>query len=143
LPKASKPSFRIGTPSAWVDVLPGLMVRSLVEEHGAALRMLRVGPGSRIDRRHSFAELGIVLAGGGRLVVEAESRHLATGDSFYVRPETDHLFETPPDGGDTIILSMEAPLRLEDSDPLLDGLRDSTERPGPKREAKVSRKRLY
>ncbi len=76
----------------------------MVEGSGTAVVFYRIDPGVVFDaHRHDFAELGVVLSGQARLVVESGERELREGDSFYVPPSVEHGFSVP-DGASPVML---------------------------------------
>lgn len=75
----------------------------MVEGNGAAITLYQMAPGHRFDlHHHPFAELGVILAGAGELLVENERRRLQIGDSFYVPGGARHGFVVA--AGDTAVL---------------------------------------
>ena len=83
---------------------PGAQMRKMVEGDGATIILYRIEPGTRFEcHSHSFAELGVVLAGEGRFSISEKVRSLVEGDSFFIPADTPHGFSVP-EGGTTVVM---------------------------------------
>jgi quercetin dioxygenase-like cupin family protein len=94
----------------WTAVADGVQVRHMVEGNGCSISLYRIGPGRRFERHgHPFPELGVLLAGRGRLLIGDEERKLREGDSFYVPGGLPHGFVVAP-GGPVVVMNVTCPL---------------------------------
>jgi quercetin dioxygenase-like cupin family protein len=85
--------IRYEPPPAWTDVASGVQVRRMVEGNGSAINLYRISPRRRFEaHRHPFPELGVVMAGRGRMIIAGEERIVEEGDSFYIPAGTLHGF---------------------------------------------------
>lgn len=89
----------------------------MIEANGSSILLYRLEPGRRFARhQHPFPELGVVLAGRGRVLYASEERALREGDSFYVPSGTQHGFEVDPEGP-VVMVNVTVPAGPERSGP--------------------------
>lgn len=82
----------------------------MVEADGSSIILYRLDPGRRFARHeHPFHELGVVLAGQGRLLIAEEGRRVGEGDSFYIPGGTPHGFEVDADNP-VVLMNVTVPL---------------------------------
>jgi quercetin dioxygenase-like cupin family protein len=106
----SPTQVRTQAASEWFTFAPGVKARCLVEDRGTALKLYRIQPGLKLGlHHHAFAELGVVLAGEGRILFDVETRTVRAGDSFFVAPGMTHGFETAGGAEETVLLNVECP----------------------------------
>ncbi|HKN07575.1 MAG TPA: cupin domain-containing protein [Thermoplasmata archaeon] len=75
----------------------------MVEGNGSSIILYRLEPGRRFeDHDHPFPELGVVLAGRGRMRIGEEERALREGDAVYVPGGIRHGFRV--DGGTPVVM---------------------------------------
>lgn len=103
----TQPAVREEAAPKWVATAPGLQMRPMVEGSGAAIILYRVEPGMSFEfHSHEFAELGVVLAGGGEFRFGEERRPLREGDSYYIPAGTPHSFSVPAGGATAVLLDV-------------------------------------
>lgn len=91
--------IRDDTASAWVTLARGIQARPMVEANGSSIILYRLEAGRSFDQHdHPFPELGVVLAGRGRLLFANEERPVRPGDSFYVPQGILHGFRVEANG---------------------------------------------
>jgi quercetin dioxygenase-like cupin family protein len=89
----------------WVRVSPGVEMRGMVEGEGTALVLYRIAPGHRFAaHRHPFPEYGTMIAGRGRLLLDAGPREIREGDSYYMPSGLSHGFQAGADEGPIVML---------------------------------------
>jgi len=82
----------------------------MVEANGSTIFLYRLEPGRSFgSHRHPFPELGVVLAGEGRMSVAGEERSLREGDSYYIPADAPHGFEVTSKGP-VIMMNVTSPL---------------------------------
>jgi quercetin dioxygenase-like cupin family protein len=82
----------------------------MVEGNGCSISLYRMASGRRFERHdHPFPELGVCLAGRGRLLIGEEERKLREGDSFYIPGGMPHGFVVAP-GGPVVVMNVTCPL---------------------------------
>lgn len=87
----------------WEALGDGIHARRMVEGNGASIILYRLDGGRKFERHaHPFPELGVVLAGQGRVVIDDETRALRAGDSYFIPGSVPHGFEV--DGADSVVL---------------------------------------
>ena len=98
--------------SRWVVAHPGVEIRPMVEGLGTAIVLFRIAPGTRFESHtHEFAELGVVISGGGHYLFGSESRTVRDGDSFLIPPGVPHGFEVPPGGPPVVLIDISVTTR--------------------------------
>ncbi|MFY9716956.1 MAG: cupin domain-containing protein [Thermoplasmata archaeon] len=90
-----KPTSRVRFDPApeWTALAGGVHVRRMVDGNGTSINLYHMEQGRRFELHdHPFAELGVVLAGEGTLLIVDEERPLREGDSFYIPGGIPHGF---------------------------------------------------
>jgi len=91
--------------SAWIPVVDGVAMRSLVEGEGTALILYRIDPEVHLEpHSHAFPEYGTVVYGRGKLTVDGHPRTVQESDSYYIPSNLRHGLEIDPKGGPMVIL---------------------------------------
>jgi unsaturated pyranuronate lyase len=94
----------------WEALADGIHARRMVEGNGTSIILYRLDSGRRFERHdHPFPELGVVLAGQGRVLIEDEARTLRAGDSFFIPGGTPHGFEVDAEGP-VVLMNVTVPL---------------------------------
>lgn len=107
---AGWPHRRMSTPessgeSAWIPVVDGIAMRSLVEGEGTSLILYRIDPEVHLEpHSHAFPEYGTVVYGRGTLTLDGHSRSVHESDSYYIPSNLRHGLEVDPKGGPMVIL---------------------------------------
>jgi quercetin dioxygenase-like cupin family protein len=97
------------TPAEWSRLAPGVRVRQVVHGGGTVLRLYRLDPGTDFQVHvHDHAELGMVLAGSGLLLVDGAERRLEAGDAFFLPAHLPHAFRADDQGEPALFLNVEA-----------------------------------
>lgn len=93
----------------WTTLPGGVLVRRMIEGEGCSISLYQMPAGRRFElHQHPFAELGVVLAGRGNLLLEGGERALREGDSFYIPGGTPHGFQVP-EGPVALLLNVTVP----------------------------------
>jgi quercetin dioxygenase-like cupin family protein len=80
-------------PPRWTKLAGGAFVRRMVEGNGSSIDLYRIEPAHRFEpHEHSFAELGVILKGQGRLQIGEGEREVREGDAYYVPGGAAHGF---------------------------------------------------
>jgi len=94
----------------WVTLSPGIRARVMVEASGSSITLYRIEAGRRFEvHHHPYPELGVILAGRGRVRIGDDTRNLREGDSYYFPAGIVHSFEVDP-SGPVVLIDVSAPL---------------------------------
>ena len=90
-----------------VDGVEGRFARSALESRDLGVSLFRYAPGFRAQTAHKHREQEeayVVVAGGGRMLVDGDVIELRQWDVVRVAPETTRAFEGGPDGLELIAI---------------------------------------
>ena len=100
-----------------MTIVPGVMARLLIEGRGTAMMLYRIEPGTRLQlHRHPFPELGVVLAGEGRVTMPDGERVVRVGDSYYIPPNSEHGWAMPTQGEPVVLVDVSSELGALDEE---------------------------
>ena len=90
-----------------VDGVEGRFARSALESRDLGVSLFRYAPGFRAETAHKHREQEeayVVVAGGGRMLVDGDVIELRQWDAVRVAPATTRAFEAGPDGLELIAI---------------------------------------
>ncbi|HTP54942.1 MAG TPA: cupin domain-containing protein [Thermoplasmata archaeon] len=112
-----KSRVRFDPAPGWTALAGGVHVRRMVDGNGSSISLYHMAQGRRFElHEHPFAELGVVLAGEGTLLVVDEERPLREGDSFYIPGGIPHGFAVGSDRP-VVMLNVSVPQLPQGVDP--------------------------
>lgn len=115
-----EPGIRDDVAPPWVYLTDGIYVRRMVEAHGSSIFLYRLEAGRHFALHdHPFPELGVVLAGRGRLVMSAEEKSLQEGDSYYIPAGAPHGFAVDSENP-VVLMNVTSPIPPDVSGPSYD-----------------------
>lgn len=121
------PTVQNEPPPQWIDAAPGVRMRLLVEGAGTTIILYRIDPGTHFEsHRHAFGELGVVLQGAGRMLVDGEERDLRAGESYYLPPECPHGLDVADGAEPMVLIDVSAFLPSDLPQPPVSQIRDLT-----------------
>jgi quercetin dioxygenase-like cupin family protein len=91
---------------AWSDLALGLSQRLLAEVATASMKLYRLEGSTTVpEPSHPEGQIGFILQGGGRHLVDGAVEEVRAGDSYYIPPEIRHAFASVP-GEETLLVDM-------------------------------------
>jgi quercetin dioxygenase-like cupin family protein len=101
--------FGIHSEEGYVEVLPGIAVKTLNHGGGTLMSEFRLAAGAALpEHAHVHEQTGYLLSGSLRLTIGPDSRRLVPGDSWNVPPNVAHRADVL---ADSVAVEVFAPAR--------------------------------